>query len=516
MKSAYLLLPSLIVGIIALFVPLTKVKAQQPDWAKVHTVTMSAIESLYNLNFEEAEARANEVTKLAPQDPRGYFFRAMTYYYRVFYANISRLPKSELEADLQKFMGYSQQTITLCERFVAQNPQDSKALFYMGGLYGYRGLALGLYSSKTSDYLTAARDAQKGVEFLKQSLAIDPTNADAQMGLGLFNYLISQTPSAAQTIIKLAGLSGDRNEGLRQLEYAAANGIYARAEAHSWLARIYSSGFLFAGEGLYDRAERHFQSFLALYPGNTLIRILYGEMLSSDALRRTSDAIAQFRIAANGNEKKLQRLITVAHFHIGYAHQLMFNFNEATSCFQKALALHPDWTFIHYNIGLCAELQGNRIAAMQSYAKAKDNTNAAKRLAEPLSEKELQMLKCELAFDGSDDTKSLAFGGELLKRTDLASSERAKFLYICGRALVAKSDTKLAEGYFAQALSCKLDEESDLKPLLHYYLGLAQARNGKKADATGSLEQALGFKNYDNEGIVRRSIERELARLKRL
>lgn len=514
MKSTYLLLSSLVIGIIILFVPLTKLQAQQPDWAKVHSVTMSSIESLYNLNFEEAEARANEVIKLAPQDPRGYFFRAMTYYYRLYYARNLGLPQNEIDAELQKFLGYSQQTINLCERFVAQNPQDSKALFYMGGLYGYRGLALGL-SGKMSEYLTAAREAKKGVDFLKQAVALDPSNADAQMGLGLFNYLISQAPSAAQTIIKLAGLSGNRNEGLRQLEYAAANGIYARAEAHSWLARIYSSGFLFAGEGLYDRAERHFQSFLALYPGSTLIRILYGEMLSSDALRRTSDAIAQFRIAANGNEKKLQRLITVAHFHIGYAYQLMFNYNEATIAFQKALLLHPDWTFIHYNIGLCAELQGNRIVAMQSYAKAKDNTNAAKRLAEPFSEKELQMLKCELAFDGGDDTKALAFGGELLKRADLASSERAKFLYICGRALAAKGDTKLAEGYFAQALACKLEEESDLKPLLHYHLGLAQAKNGKKSDAAGSLEQALGFKNYDNEGIVRRNIERELARLKR-
>jgi len=514
MNRTYLLLSSLVVGIIVLFVPMTNLRAQQPDWAKVHSVTMSSIESLYNLNFEEAEARANEVIKLAPQDPRGYFFRAMTYYYRVFYANISRLPKSELEADLQKFMGYSQQTITLCERFVAQNPQDSKALFYMGGLYGYRGIAMGINSSKPNDYLTAARDAQKGVDFLKQSLAIDPTNADAQMGLGLFNYLISQTPSYAQSIIKLAGLSGNRNEGLRQLEYAAANGVYARAEAQSWLAQIYSRPVIFtAGEGLFDRAERHYASFLNLYPGNTLIRFFYAGMLYDD-LRRPQDAIKQYSAASDDKGRKVEFLAAASGNNQARILMAQGNFNGAIAVLQQALALRSDLQFLHYNFGICQEFLGNRGAAIESYAKAKDNPNAQKRTKTPFSEKEQQLIKAEWAFDCGDDTKAITLINDCLKRTDLTNQERANMHYVGGRALAAKGDFKLAEAYYAQSVPL-VGDDAQMKAQIFYHLGIAQGKNGKKPDALGTLEQAQSLKDYPGERRLRRNIERELYRLKR-
>ena len=513
MNRTYLLLSSLVVGIIVLFVPMTNLRAQQPDWAKVHSVTMSSIESLYNLNFEEAEARANEVIKLAPQDPRGYFFRAMTYYYRFYYCRISDVPKQETDAEFQKFMGYSQQTISLCERFLAQNPNDSKTLFYMGGLYGYRGLAIG-NNGKTSEYLTAARDAKKGVDLLKQSLAIDPNNADAQMGLGLFNYIISQTPSFAQSIIKLAGLSGNKNEGLKQLEYAAANGVYARAEAQTWLAKIYSVGVIFTdGEGLFDRAERHYASFLALYPGNTLIRYLYGNMLADD-MRRASDAISQFRAAADDKGKRVERLAAICQLELGNVYLSLTNFTNAISAFQSAVAMRPDWLSLNYGIGLCLELQGNRASALPYYAKAKGNKEAEKLITTPLSEKESQLFKCRWAFQSGDDTKAIALIGDCLKRSDLSREERARMHYFGGRALASKGDTKLAEGYYAQALAL-LTEEHELKAPLYYYLGLVQAKNGKKPDAIGSLEQALSLKNYPNEPILRKSIERDLYRLKR-
>ncbi len=497
---------------VLLFLSELPLPAQKPDWAKVHTVTMSAIEALYNLNFEEAELRANEVINLAPQDPRGYFFRAMTYYYRLFYSRTSRLPQQEIDAELQKFLGYSQQTILLCERFVAQNPQDSKALFYLGGLYGYRGIALGM-SGKMSNMLTAAREAKKGVDLLKQAVALDPANADAQMGLGLFNYLISQAPSAVQTVIKLAGLSGNKNDGLRQLEYAATNGVYARAEAQSWLAQIYSSGFIFPGEGLYDRAERHFTAFLALYPRNTLIRVLYGEMLA-DEMRRTSDAVEQFREAANDKGKKVERLAAASFVDLGNAYLSLTNFAGAVSAFQRALEMRPDWLSLNYGIGLCLELQGNRASALAYYAKAIEHRGAEKLIATSLSEKTIQLYKCEWAFKSGNDGKAISLISDCLKRNDLTSEERAETLYFGGRALASNGETKLAEGYYAQAIAL-LDEKHELKAPLYYYLGLVQAKNGKMPDAIGSLKQALSFNNYPNEQALRKSIERDLYRLKR-
>lgn len=486
----------------------------QPDWVKVHTVTMSAIESLYNLQFEEAEARANEVIKLAPQDPRGYFFRTMTYYYRFLYSRVSRLPKNEQEAEQQKFLGYAQQTISLCEKFVQQNPNDSKALFYMGGLHGYRGLTLGFNASKASDYLTAARDAQKGINYLKQSLALEPNNADAQMGLGLFNYIVSQTPSFAQSIIKLAGMEGNRVEGLKQLENAAANGLYARAEAQSWLAQIYSRGILFTGgEGMFERAEKHYTSFLTTYPGNTLIRFFYGAMLYDD-LRRSQEAIKQYSSASDDKGRKIEYLAAASANNHGRILMELGNYNAAISIFQQALALRPDLQVIHLNIGICQEFQGNRASALESYAKAKGSEKAQKLIKAPFSEKEQQLMKAEWAFDCGEDVKAIALINECLKRTDLTNPERANMHYVGGRALAAKGDFKLAEAYYAQAVPL-VGDDAQMKARLFYHLGIAQGKNGKKTDAVGTLEQAQSIKDYPGENRLRRNIERELYRLKR-
>lgn len=514
MNRTYLLLSSLVIGIIVLFVPMTNLRAQQPDWAKVHSVTMSSIESLYNLNFEEAEARANEVIKLAPQDPRGYFFRAMTYYYRFLYSRVSRLPKNEQDTEQQKFLGYAQQTISICEKFIQQNPNDSKSLFYIGGLHGYRGITLGFNATKTSDYLTAARDAQKGVDYLKRSLEIDPSNADAQMGLGLFNYIVSQVPSFAQSVIKLAGMTGNRVEGLKQLENAAANGVYARAEAKSWLAQIYSRGVLFTGgEAMFDRAEQHYTSFLSIYPGNTLIRFFYAGMLYDD-LRRPQDAIKQYSAASDDKGRKVEFLAAASSNN--YARILMAqgNFNGAIAVLQQALALRSDLQFLHYNFGICQEFLGNRGAAVESYAKAKDNENAQKRIKTPFSEKEQQLMKAEWAFDCGDDTKAMTLINECLKRTDLTNQERANMHYLGGRALAAKGDFKLAEAYYAQSVPL-VGDDAQMKAQIFYHLGIAQGKNGKKPDALGTLEQAQSLKDYPGERRLRRNIERELYRLKR-
>lgn len=514
MKRASFVFRLLLSGFITLVAPTTLLRAHEPDWAKVHTVTMSAIESLYNLNFEEAEARANEVIKLAPQDPRGYFFRAMTYYYRFFYSARSNLPKNEMEAEQQKFLGYAQQTISICEKFLQQNPNDSKTLFYIGGLHGYRGITLGFNATKTSDYLTAARDAQKGVDYLKQSLALDPNNADAQMGLGLFNYIVSQTPSFAQSIIKLAGMTGNRVEGLKQLENAAANGIYARAEAKSWLAQIYGRGILFTiGESMFDRAEQHYTSFLAAYPGNTLIRFLFGVMLY-DELRRPQDAMKQFRAAADDKGRKVETLAALSSNRLGLILRSEGNYPAAISAFQNAVQLLPDFYVAQYYIGSCQELQGNRSSALESYAKAKDVENAQKRLKAPFSEKEVLLAKAEWAFDYGDDNKALNLVNECLKRTDLTSQERGAMHYFGGRALAAKGDFKLAEAYFVQALPLAGDE-AQVKASILYHLGIAQGKNGKKPDALGTLEQAQSLKDYPGERRLRRNIERELYRLKR-
>ncbi len=478
---------------------------QQIDWAKVHTTTIAAMDALYNLRFNEAEQKSNEVITMAPNDPRGHFFRTMVYYYR---HRLAQNANSPTEDDFQKFMSYSQKTIQVCDQLLAANKNDGKALFYIGGMYGYRGMTM----VNHNEMMKAVWQGKKGIDYLEDAVKLDPQNADAQMGFGLFNYLISQAPPMFKPAIRLAGLSGDKNVGLRQLEYAAANGIYSRPEAQFWLSEFYRS------ENLPERSEKHFKNFLAQYPQNTMMRYLYGRLLLND-MRRGNEAASQFKQASDetvlGAAGNAQLFVAASLVDLGNISMYKENYNEAISCFQKALAKRSDWTSINNGIALCYELQGNRTAAVPYYQKAKDNKFAQEHAIKALSEIEIGLVKSQHLFNIGEYTKQLVVVDETLKKSGITDDQRAELLYRSARAAHEKGDYAQAESRYQQALATKPQKETWIPPAAYYRLGLTQEKVGKKTEAQQNLEQALAFKDYENEKPMRKLMERDLARLKR-
>ena len=177
----------------------------QIDWNLVHSKTMESINALYNLDFQTSEKKCSETISLAPNDPRGHFFKAMIYYYR--YTLVSNT-----EADYKKFVMLSQKTSEVCDKLLDQNEDNAKALFYKGGILGYRGLT----KFNRKDITGAFWDGKEALSALNDALKLDPTNPDIQMGFGLFNYLITQAPSSIQPMLKAVGLKGDKSAGLKQ------------------------------------------------------------------------------------------------------------------------------------------------------------------------------------------------------------------------------------------------------------------------------------------------------------
>ena len=219
------------------------------DWNEVHNKTIEAIDALYDLDFQTAEHKCNEINKIAPKDPRGHFFKAMMFYYR--YTLVSKSDK-----DYNRFVGYSHKVAEVCDNLLENNEKDAKALFYKGGIIGYRGLT----KFKRGDHSGAFWDGKEALSSLESALEYDPNNADIQMGFGLFNYLISQAPNTLRPILKAVGLEGDKVKGLKQLENAAKNGLYCKNEAKRWLTIFYD------WEDMHNNSAYMYKSLLAQYP----------------------------------------------------------------------------------------------------------------------------------------------------------------------------------------------------------------------------------------------------------
>ncbi|MEK9138262.1 MAG: hypothetical protein AAB393_14140, partial [Bacteroidota bacterium] len=110
---------------------------------------MRGIHRLYNLEVDDAMQVFDSVSRMAPGDPRGPFFQSMVHFY------LYGLNRDEKE--LATFLDESERVIEICERLLDQNSQDATTKFYLGGIYGYRGLA---YHGSGS-YLKAAADGRR-------------------------------------------------------------------------------------------------------------------------------------------------------------------------------------------------------------------------------------------------------------------------------------------------------------------------------------------------------------------
>jgi tetratricopeptide (TPR) repeat protein len=475
----------------------------QAEWEQVHTLTVAAMNELYNLRFAEGEQRCAEVIRLAPRDPRGHFFQAVLYYYRNF---IYRE-----KGDYEKFLKFSSRAIQVCEAILKDNPKDSKAMFYMGGLEGYRGL---LYANN-QELSKAVWEAKKGYDRLKEALEADPNNVDAQMGLGLFSYMISLAPQILQPALKLAGLKGDRIGGLKMLENVAAKGVYAKYEAMFWLSNFYRGDF----EQQYERAAYHLDNLMRQFPSNDFYQNSYGTLLLNN-LRKADKAIAQFQsVVAKAQSGASVNTVAlgVAYLRLGTAFMYKNSFAEAEQWFQKCLVHNADTAQTrdaNAGLGLCKELQGLRAAAVPYYQKSLTNATSYDRAKKPLTAHEIVLVKQSLLFNAGEYDASAALGEQVIASQGVATTVRAQAQYWQARAAFEKGEYSKAEERLVAASNVTIADEPWFAPQTQYRLGLVRVKLGKKADAKGHFEQALTYSNYRNEDFVKKLIQKELARLK--
>lgn len=476
---------------------------KQTDWAKVHTLTAAAIDSMYSLHFASAEKLCDEVISMAPGDPRGHFFKAIGAYYQYVIARSS----DAKNASYDRFMRLTQNVVKVCERLLDKNENDSKSMHYLGGILGYRGLA-----KFTNDELTSAIwDGKKGFDYLEKAVEIDSTNYDAKMGLGLFNYMISNAPSFVKPALALGGLSGDRIAGLKLLEAAAAKGIYTQTEAKSWLADFYAS------EENSTRANYHLAAIAKKYPANWWYHQRLGWLLLNQ-LRKAPEAIEQFALAkecALADNKPAS--VKNALYQLGVGYFYLGDFEKALQNFRPLLA---DTTYgfdnaANYYTGLITEIQGNRQEAVTFYKKAGGTGNVPELLKQPMTQYDIAAQKTDNYFRAGRYDDAISTAEATLADPKLPHDDaRALLLYTCGRAYYEKGNFAKAQSQYEKALGLSITESPWLLPFASYRCGQACAKAGNTGKAKELFEKALDYDEFPQKEYLQRRVRIELARLK--
>jgi hypothetical protein len=248
--------------ILLLFFVMAPVKSQWIDDPAVDARVQHGIDFIYNIEFEKADKEFAEVIHLKPDHPAGYFFQAMTEWWRI-------LSNFDDESHDKKFLAMLENVVAICDNRLDKNENDVTALFFKGGAVGFKGRL----RANRGAWLLAANDGLVALPVMRKANKLEPENYDVLLGMGIYNYYADLVPSQYPVVkpLMLFLPGGDKKKGLEQLELAATKARYAKVEAMYFLLQTY-----FAYEKQYVRALELARELHARYPRNPLFHRMYG------------------------------------------------------------------------------------------------------------------------------------------------------------------------------------------------------------------------------------------------
>ncbi len=222
-------------------------RAQQ---APVEDPVATAVDHLRNLEYDPAEALLEEFLQKRPEDLRALNLLGTVILYREMFQR--GLLESQLygkkgevfqptttpvsEQFQQKLFGALDKAHGLSETRLQKDPKDHDALYWGGVNHGTR--ATYLFAVKRS-YMAALGEAKAANKQHKQLLTLDPSFVDANMIVGVQDYVVGSLPWPVKVLAALAGAHGNRERGLQEVELVAQKGNYARDDARTLLAVLY-------------------------------------------------------------------------------------------------------------------------------------------------------------------------------------------------------------------------------------------------------------------------------------
>lgn len=197
------------------------------------------------------------------------------------------------------FLRSADAAITAAGRMTEAHPDRAESWFYLGAAYGVRAQ----FRVHRVDRLGAARDGKRIKESLERALAIDPAMHDAEFGIGMYRYYADIAPAFFRFLRFLLLLpGGDREDGLRQLERAATEGVLVSGEAQYQIHVLY-----LWYENKWPEALAIVRGLQTRYPRNPLLRQIEAEILDKYFHDAAASLAASEQLLALANRDAVHR-----------------------------------------------------------------------------------------------------------------------------------------------------------------------------------------------------------------
>ncbi len=250
------------------------------------------LQLIYSGDVEAAISAARSMETANAKDPLGYLLEGEARWWEIYCKsleikwNFVDAWRAAPDADAKTDLELAAQGVALAEEGLQQDETAGRHLYAaMGYMLRARLLAL------RGDNRGTAHAGVHAREHLLRAQSLDPGLADADTGLGLYNYYVDTLSSVAKVLRFFMGIpGGDKHEGIRQLENAMEHGELTGVEARFYLARN-----LRTYDHEYERAAEILAPLTERFPQNPVFTVMLGNMYS--LLGRKQDAESNYHAA---------------------------------------------------------------------------------------------------------------------------------------------------------------------------------------------------------------------------
>ena len=254
--------------------------------------TGEGLEILYAGDPDAAIEIFKRVQASQPDSPLGYLLEAEARWWKLYcwslefkWGHLDAWHRDGAREDAP-FLRLADKAVALAEAQLAQK-ETAEMHLYAGMGYAHRARLMGLLNERRA----TARAGVAARAHLLRAKEMDPQLADADTGLGLYNYYVDTLSAIAKILRFFMGIpGGTKADGIAQLE---------NAEDHAQLtavdARFYLSKNLRSYDQQYERAAAVMEPLAARYPKNAIFQLMLGNL--NALLNRKEKAAAYYHSA---------------------------------------------------------------------------------------------------------------------------------------------------------------------------------------------------------------------------
>jgi hypothetical protein len=450
---------------------------------------LRGIDALYNFEFEKSRKIFEGIILHNPDHPVGYHFKSIEHLW--YYLD------NKNEFEFESFLSLSDSVIKKCKIILEADSIDPNSYYLLGSTYSCRAIAY----ARAEEYLNTLWATKEFYTNLSKTVKLDSLFYDAYLGLGLFNFAVSQTPPAWEWALDLTGISGDKKLGLQYITLAAEHGKFSKYEAKFYLSQLQSEFFQ-----QYNEAGKQIKSLIRKYPHN----LLFAYTLSNIQVKeyKLKAAVKTLEGINSSGDTLFTQIKNYSKLSLGDIHFILNDFDLAKEFYEQFLSEVNDNHFrgiAAFRLGLCFAFTNLPDSANYYYSISSEGHK-------DIDEDNFARVKGQQYYENPPDSIQLQlirFSNFLKTGGFQAAIDSIEQLspFIISDTLTAESSLYLSEAYYRlgkyqtaldRAVSLISNENCEewIKPFACYYAALSSKELGRLIDAELFIEYANNYSDY--------------------